>query len=745
MMPVRPRRNSASAPEDGPVSLRARRRSSPLVLLACLLVSVGLNYGSLWASLVLFSAGERAAPVAKLKVCVNGQTRSLRLLEASLSGDPVELLDGVKQVVFDGECEPVPMVVALVDDPPTERDPLKEMLLPEPEPEKPRPKLKEKDKEKPKELPPEPEPEKPPEPEQPKPEPEPEPEKPQEKIDFELQQLKMVEQMEDKDEKDAPDDAHYLSNINRDVTEETRSEVSNLHKDADKAKASQSEPSKDPEKGHADENKIAELKEQKSQLAQQAPKVKVSPVEQRPEQNDPKPKSLLSMRDLPKREHSAEMLKNEAQASEAAAGELAPDRMAKSAVQPQPRNQAGQTPTKDAALKFRLSKNDLDAMFGRDVAAQKAIISQRESKKKGIWEEQRERYQSPLENMVPEVRPGNQTALRSRKHPFAQFIATMHRTIHDKWAYNFLEQLDTMGRGHALNKPDLWTRVEIVLLGDGTIDKVRTVRYSGNMQFDNAAREVVFNSAPYPTPPKEILSPNGKVYIHWAFHRDERACGTFGAEPFILDSAGNGERPDPNRAVKPAGSEKEALASRRLSRTLGPATPGPQGPAPPPGNGGGGHEGHNHGPGEGHESGGGGGAGGGGAGGGGAAEGEYTTTADPAAGKAAETWLRSFAAGDAGKLASRSSLPFYVGEQIVARTREELTGVLSSMIGEASGKPGPVTVHTAGGLRKLFGSVPSGVMEGLGRNYAVTKLGGETFILLLEKHFGSWKVVGVAR
>jgi hypothetical protein len=195
------------------------------------------------------------------------------------------------------------------------------MLLPEPEPEKPRPKLKEKDKEKPKELPlePEPEPEKPPEPEQPKPEPEPEPEKPQEKIDFELQQLKMVEQMEDKDEKDAPDDAHYLSNINRDVTEETRSEVSNLHKDADKAKASQSEPSKDPEKGHADENKIAELKEQKSQLAQQAPKVKVSPVEQRPEQNDPKPKSLLSMRDLPKREHSAEMLKNEAQASEAAA------------------------------------------------------------------------------------------------------------------------------------------------------------------------------------------------------------------------------------------------------------------------------------------------------------------------------------------------------------------------------------------------------------------------------------------
>ena len=189
-------------------------------------------------------------------------------------------------------------------------------------------------------------------------------------------------------------------------------------------------------------------------------------------------------------------------------------------------------------------------------------------------------------------------------------------------------------------------------------------------------------------------------------------------------------------AVRPASSESEALSSRRLSRQLGPATPGPVGPAPPPPTAG---DGHNHPPGEGHEhpaaaeSEAGGDAGGDG------------TVADPAAGKAADTWLRAFSAGDAAKLSSRSSLPFFVGEQIVARTREELTGVLGSMLEEAGGKPGASTVYTAGGLRKRFGSVPSGVMEGLGRNYAVTKLGGEVFILLLEKHFGTWKVVGVAR
>ena len=743
MIPVpRPKRDP---PRPEGASPRRRRGAGPLTLVTCLLISGALNFGGLLGSLVLFDGGEPPARVVSIKqqVCVDGQTRGLRLLDAALSGERDRLLGGVRQLIIDGECEPTPMVVALVDEPREERDPLEDLLRPEPEPEPLRPKPRPKDREKP--LPaPEPEPEKPPEPEKEKP-PEPEPEQPKEKIDFELQNLKMVEQLEEKDEKEVPKDVHYLSNINRDVTEETRSEISNLHKDADKAKASQQEPSKDPDKGHADDNKIAELKEQKSRLAQEAPKVKVSPVEQRPEQNDPKPRTLLSMRELPKREHSEEMLKNEAQASEAAAGELAPDRTSRSAVNPQTRTQQGATPTKDKQLKFRLSKNDLDAMFGRDIDAQKAIISQRESKKKGIWEEQRERYQSPLENMVPEVRTGNQTALRSRKHPFAQFIATMHRTIHDKWAYNFLEQLDTMGRSHPLNKPDLWTRVEIVLLGDGTIDKVRTVRYSGNQQFDGAAREVVFNSAPYPTPPREILSPNGKVYIHWAFHRDERACGTFGAEPFILDNAGQGERPDPNRAVRAAGSESEAMNSRRLARQAGPAA-GPEGPAPPP---------HNHPPGEPHNhppagGGGGGGSGNGGNGGppAGSSEegGEYSSTADPAATKSADAWLKTFASGDASKLASRSSLPFYVGDRIVARTREELTGVLNAMLEEArGGTPSAATVHTAAGLRKLFGSVPSGVMEGLGRNYAVTKIGGEVFIVLLEKHFGTWKVVGVAR
>jgi TonB family protein len=399
--------------------------------------------------------------------------------------------------------------------------------------------------------------------------------------------------------------------------------------------------------------------------------------------------------------------------------------------------QRARNKTKHTTNKFRLSQKDLTAAFGKDVAAQKDLISQRQSKQKGVWEEARERWQSPLENMVPEVRPGNQTALRSRKHPFARYIATIHRTIHDLWAWGFLDQLDAKSHNHPLNDAKLWTRVEIILLGDGRIDSVKTVRFSGNTGFDAAAREIVYAAGPFPTPPRSILSGNGKVYIHWAFHRDARACGTFGAEPFILDNAGQGDRPDPSRPVRATGNERRAQESRRLSRQLPPSNPGPEGPKPPAGQASKPPKAPSGPP--------------AGAGAGPAGIPEAPSQDDnaenaAAAKRSASAWLFDFHARDVGKLVARSSIPFYVGDQVLARNKEELEGVFRAMVEEAGGKkPKAPKIYTAAGLRKELGSVPAGVREGSGRIFALTNIGGDPIILLVEKRFGAWRVVGFSR
>jgi hypothetical protein len=427
---------------------------------------------------------------------------------------------------------------------------------------------------------------------------------------------------------------------------------------------------------------------------------------------------------------------HEALAAESEDGSMQPDREQQSSIEP--REQQARIDKHDKAYKFKLSQNDLQALFGKDDDPRKAFQSKQQSKQKGVWEDQRAHWQSPLENMVPEVQVGNQTALRSRKHPFARYIAQMHRKIHEAWAWGFLEQLDTRGRTHPLNDYGLWSRLEIVLNGDGTIDKVMTVHHSGKLAFDAAAREIIYSSGPFPDPPREILSPNGKIYIHWAFHRDERACGTFGAQPFILDGAG-GDRPDPDVRVRARRGGEQM--PRRLKRGKG-SVPAPhvaEGPAPPPG--GGGHEGHSHAEGSKHRS------------EGGAMPSPGTTpsaddlASDPDAGKVANAWLHYFSKGQIDKTMSRSSLPFHAGDSPIARTREELRDVLRTMSEEskAAGRPKAAKVLTAAGMRKVYGSVPAGVQEGGGRVYGLTRIGSEYVVLMLEKRFGSWRVVGITR
>lgn len=675
------------------------------MLVACLLLSLGLNASAIVGVSHWWNGHERRIPVSEW----------LSVLDIFPKLKPEE---------------PEPIEIALEN---VELPPELERKLEEKEKDKPKPEEKEK---------PEPEIELEELPEL-EPEPEPEPEKEEEKEeeekeeedppDFELTQMKMVEQPDSLDEEKEPLDADFLSNINNNTPENTQAKITNLDKDAVDPKASQIEPSEKKDEGTANEKEIAQDKTKESRLDKQAPREKVSPQEERREQNDPNPKSLLAMRETEQLDHKLPQEEHEAMVDEADDGVMQSDQSKQSAQEAQDRQ--ARVDKKDKANKFKLSQNQLEALYGKDKVAKRDTESAKESKQEGVWEKQRERYQSPLENFVPEVQPGNQTALRSRKHPFARYIARMHRKIHEAWAWGFLEQLDGRGRNHPLNDFDLWTRVEIVINGDGTIDKVITVRHSGKTAFDAAAREIIFAAGPFPDPPESIRSPNGKIYMHWAFHRDTRACGTFGADPFILDgSSSGGDRPDPNRRVR-AGKES---APRRLKRK--PKAKGPEGPAAPPRSGGGHDHDHDHD----HD---------------GEAEpapspaprpsltpDPDTMVNDPEAQKQANAWLSYFHKKAVDRVVAKSTLPFKSGDQVVARTRNELKELVRTMVEEAEGKkPKKPKLFTAAGLRKVFGSVPAGVSEGSGRVYALTKVGGDFLILVLEKKFGAYKVVGIAR
>jgi TonB family protein len=171
----------------------------------------------------------------------------------------------------------------------------------------------------------------------------------------------------------------------------------------------------------------------------------------------------------------------------------------------------------------------------------------RKSEHRGAWQASNfDRWRSAIENYVSSVKPGNQTSLNTARVPFASYLNGMHNRIHPIFADSFLESLDGLPAAHPMNDKHLMTKLEIVLTRDGHLKRMGIVRTSGITAFDIAALDAIDRAQPFGPAPNAIISPDGNVYLHWEFHRDEVfACSTMGAQPFLLNSPAGPKNEDP--------------------------------------------------------------------------------------------------------------------------------------------------------------------------------------------------------
>ncbi|MFO0628687.1 MAG: energy transducer TonB [Polyangiales bacterium] len=191
------------------------------------------------------------------------------------------------------------------------------------------------------------------------------------------------------------------------------------------------------------------------------------------------------------------------------------------------------------------------AVYGREeIQRQRDEAAQRRSEARGSTSDDWAVTRAALENFVTNVRVGNQTALRAAASPFAGYIVAMHNRIHRTFADGFIPGLAALPESSPLNDRTLHTTLEIIIERDGRLHRINIVRSSGTLPFDVAAMNSVRRAAPFGEAPAAILSGDGRVYVHWGFYRNERQCGPFNAEPFILPNpAGAPSRPSPSDAL----------------------------------------------------------------------------------------------------------------------------------------------------------------------------------------------------
>jgi hypothetical protein len=198
---------------------------------------------------------------------------------------------------------------------------------------------------------------------------------------------------------------------------------------------------------------------------------------------------------------------------------------------------------------LNLTPNMAASAIGSDELSRlrKDDAERRRSAHRGSWRTPSiERYRSAIENYVPSVKPGNTTALNTAAAPFASYLNQIHSRIHPIFADGFLDSLDRLPASHPMNDPTLITAIEIVVeREEGRLVRRGVVSTSGVTAFDISAIASVDRAGPFGTPPSEIVSPDGNVYLHWEFRRDQMACSTLFAHPFI-------KRAEPKPAPAPA-------------------------------------------------------------------------------------------------------------------------------------------------------------------------------------------------
>jgi TonB family protein len=141
----------------------------------------------------------------------------------------------------------------------------------------------------------------------------------------------------------------------------------------------------------------------------------------------------------------------------------------------------------------------------------------------------------------PERSPPPIVGLRTRPHPFAAYVTSMHKQFHEQWIAFITQTTDK----------NAWVKLAIAVAPDGKLARVTLVRPSGDPAVDQAALAIVKGAAPFAKPPSTILSADGLVHLDWELHTDEpRACSTINVDPHLLDANGRELAPSPRPAIR---------------------------------------------------------------------------------------------------------------------------------------------------------------------------------------------------
>ncbi len=209
---------------------------------------------------------------------------------------------------------------------------------------------------------------------------------------------------------------------------------------------------------------------------------------------------------------------------------------------------APEGPTQQELAKIQLKPDwsSFERAFGREADKERKAYREKSMRNRGTSLRLgafSAKVQKALHTRKGWVQPGNQEPLGNRQKLFRNYLWVVHEKMHVFFADGFLDSLSMFAPDDPINDISLHAVAEFEILAGGQVNEVRVVKSSGNMMFDAAAVDALYRAGPHRPPPKPLLSWNNRLYLRWGFYRNQRKCGVFNAEPYILRAPGAREEP----------------------------------------------------------------------------------------------------------------------------------------------------------------------------------------------------------
>lgn len=117
--------------------------------------------------------------------------------------------------------------------------------------------------------------------------------------------------------------------------------------------------------------------------------------------------------------------------------------------------------------------------------------------------------QGAPQNDLLDERLGDAVALNTKEFAGAEYYNRVKAMVNFYWKQN----IDNLSPSLRLSKSRYVTVVDVVLDGDGGLERISVLRDSGSDGIDVALVSAFRTASPFPTPPEQLVASDGRVYL----------------------------------------------------------------------------------------------------------------------------------------------------------------------------------------------------------------------------------------